>query len=271
MRKRKNIIIVLLAIVVLLAFLSFAINRRYQTLKLFDAIKCDDYAAVVKSINRGASVNDRWNGLVWLFGSEYNPTPLVEACFNGNENIIKLLVEKGADVNKTDGATDISPLIAVLGRSGSKRFSLAFYLIENGADIHYSTITHSPFQRTIRVLEVDSDETIQEGFELFKYFIDNNVDINKMGSNYSALTCAASYANYNVVRYLVENDIFVVDEFDKIGQTALIEATQVEEIQMVELLLELGANKDIADSTGKTAYDYAVELGNEELIELLKD
>ena len=266
MKKRIFIITFVLVGLCVIAFAAFMINQRIQTLNLFDAIKNDDYNAAKKAIDNGADVNDRKNH----FDPEYNPTPLVAACYKENEEIIKLLVENGADVNKTDAATDISPLIAVLGRYGSKRFSLAFYLIENGADIYYSTNTHSSFARTIHVLENDSDATIQEGFELFKYYIDNNVDISKMGNSFNALTYAAKYANYNVVRYLVENAIFDVDEFDEIGQTALIAATQVEEIKMVELLLELGANKNLNDTTGKTAYDYAVELGNEELMILLK-
>ncbi|NLY31477.1 MAG: ankyrin repeat domain-containing protein [Firmicutes bacterium] len=40
--------------------------------------------------------------------------------------------------------------------------------------------------------------------------------------------------------------------------------------EIVELLLEHGADKSIKDSSGKTAYDYAVEEDNLELAELLK-
>ena len=42
------------------------------------------------------------------------------------------------------------------------------------------------------------------------------------------------------------------------------------DLSIIKLLLENGADKSIIDAHGKTAYDYAVELNESDVIELLK-
>ena len=74
----------------------------------------------------------------------------------------------------------------------------------------------------------------------------------------------------SVVRYLLENGYFTVDERDPRGNTALIVAAQNNQIEIAQLLLDRGASKSITDGSGKTAYDYAVEKGYEEIARLLR-
>lgn len=52
--------------------------------------------------------------------------------------------------------------------------------------------------------------------------------------------------------------------------TALMFAARDSTPEMVQLLLDYGADKSMKCSDGKTAYDYAVEFGKEQIAELLK-
>ena len=47
-------------------------------------------------------------------------------------------------------------------------------------------------------------------------------------------------------------------------------AIKNDQAEIIELLLELGADKSIKNNDGKTAYDLALEKGHRELAELLK-
>ena len=198
-----------------------------------------------------------------------NPTPLIMACKIGNEELVRLLLDCGADINKADSFTGKTPLLAALHGSKANRFSLAMYLVQCGADIYISQESTSPFYETLAVLESDNEQTVSEGFQLFQYLLIHDVDTTVHMSNESVLTFAAHHRNYNVVKYLIENGYTNVDTKDDMGDTALIVAAKYNRVEIVELLLSLGADKKIADDSGKTAYDYAREHEYGELIAIL--
>lgn len=65
-------------------------------------------------------------------------TPLSLAAYSGNEEILKLLVDSGADVNAV--IRDTPPLMALIngmGRGSGNRAEMARYLIENGANVNF--------------------------------------------------------------------------------------------------------------------------------------
>ena len=81
--------------------------------------------------------------------------------------------------------------------------------------------------------------------------------------------------DYNIVKLLLDNqaDVNLVWEGIEGSKSPLIRSVlsrseRMEEI--IELLLIHGADKTYKDSSGKTAYDYAIEEGNLKLAELLK-
>ena len=53
--------------------------------------------------------------------------------------------------------------------------------------------------------------------------------------------------------------------------TALMFAARDSTPEMVQLLLDCGADKNIVSSDGKTALDYAIESNNEEVISILEN
>ena len=171
-----------------------------------------------------------------------------------------------------DNCTDETPLLAALQGSKQNRFTLAFFLIENGADIHMvQQGADSALQNALLVYDHDSEETIADGFLLFQYLMEQDVNKAIQVPWESTLTYAVHYRNYNAVRYLLENGHFAVDEPDPNGNTALIIAAKYNRLDIAKLLLDLGASKSCADDTGKTAYDHAVEKGYAEMAELLSN
>lgn len=271
----KTIVIIsvslILVFVVLVSLLCIFINGYKQNRKLFDAIEKDNYLAAEQAIENGAWINMRKHQLYLPELMYTNPTPLISACRKGNEEIVYLLLENGANINKEDNFTHKTPLLAALNVRGSNRFSLAMYLIENGADIYAKQNYTRLVEKTLLVLDEDSEQTIQEGFELFKYLLQHQIPPTISTGNENALTYSAHYNNYNAVKYFIEEDYFNINDCDGEKDTALIVATKHEHVKIVELLLELGANKSIKDANGKTALDYAKENNNSEIIDLLNN
>lgn len=230
---------------ILVILFIWCLNGRIQNKKLFAAIEKDDYIGVQTAIKRGAWVNTRRH-MVYLPQVLYtNPTPLIKACKLGNESIIELLLDSGADINKADNFTGQTALMGALHGNKANRFSLAAYMIENGADIHVSVqAANSPVQNALYVSKDDNEKTIKEGFELLKYLIEHDADMTIYSSDENALTYAVHYRNYNAVRYLIENGYFDIDSRDQNGNTALEAAELYEDYEMIELLNTLMKDKD---------------------------
>lgn len=266
----------LLKIFIVLTIIAVAIvgiiigNGVYQNKKLFDAIESSDYAGAKKAIEKGAWINSRKHLLHIPNLIPQNPTPLINACEKGNEEIISLLLDSGADINKKDSYTEQTPLLAALHGTKANRFSIAMFLLEKGADPFAVQNTTSPLEETLVVLNSDNAQTIEEGFKLFQYLIGQQVDMNICKGDANVLTFATRYGNYNVVEFLIKESYFDINSKDLAGDTALIVATKNNQTQIIQLLLELGANKSLEDVEGKTAYDYALERGLMEFSELLK-
>lgn len=98
---------------------------------------------------------------------------------------------------------------------------------------------------------------------------------------------ACSWENYDMVKLLIENGADVNLSYKGIESAAppliLAIQTQIKKpwmnenppsrettIDIIRLLIEHGADKSIKDSHGKTAYDYVVENGFSNLVELLR-
>lgn len=267
MKKTTIITVTIIAVAIVGIIIG---NGVYQNKKMFDAIESSNYAGVKLAIEKGAWVNARKHLLHIPNLIPTNPTPLISACKKGDEEIISLLLDNGADINKKDSYTGQTPLLAALHGTKANRFSIAMFLLEKGADPFIVQEATSPLEETLVVLDSDDEQTIIDGFELFKYLIEQQVDLNISRGKENALTFAAHYSNYNAVEFLIKENYFDINSKDLAGDTALIVAIKNDQTQITKLLLELGADKSLKDAEGKTAYDYAVERGFVELAELLK-
>jgi ankyrin repeat protein len=86
---------------------------------------------------------------------------------------------------------------------------------------------------------------------------------------------ACTWGNYDIIKFLVENgaDCNLAWKGIESSSTPLMNAVcsgSERKMDIVKILIEHGADKSIKDEGGKTAYDYAIENGYDELAELLK-
>lgn len=274
MKVNKNIIFLVSIFVILILIMLFAfilINGFYQNRILFHAIENDDYEMAKEAVNKGAFLNIRETAFYLPTIIDTNYTPLVAACKKGNEAMVRMLIEHGADINQPDNYTGNTPLLAALHGGKANRFSLAMYVIERGADIHtVSNGNISPFKAALFISEKDDEKTISENETLIQYLLEHGVDHN-ISDIENALTYSAHYKNRFAVQYLVEHQYYDVNCKDKRGNTALIVATKYGDAEIVKLLLDLGADATLTDKEGKTALDHAKSNRDEAIISLLEN
>jgi len=123
----------------------------------------------------------------------------------------------------------------------------------------------------VHTLKGDSDETKQQSFELLKELL-ATTDMNEVITNSSSnpLREAAKYGNCDAIDYILEQGIIDIN-LETDGMTPLMIAVIGKNTDACRLLLEKGADSSIVSKEGKTAYNYAEESNNEELMDLLKN
>ncbi len=203
----------------------------------------------------------------------------------------KMLLEAGADVNRPVSGTGQTPVMA------AESLEMATVLCDGGAkpqarDLDGGTVLHYAVSR-------------DAALELIPFFVSRGVDINARGwDNEPPLFSAATYFNEHhrsdpenvltgvdvgggeqegsgltgsstpkppagkVVALMVElgADINAVDEY---GNTVLMQCTVADNVELVETLLELGADTRIRNNGDSTARGIAYDLGRRHIYQLL--
>lgn len=276
MRKRRIFIVIGIIILAICCVAIAYLNSNYRYSKLLlNAIETENKNAVIEVLEKKPScVNtyptlapDWWQSLM-LQSIEY---PLVEACRTGNIEIIDILVKNGADVNLGDIQTPLSMTYCV---KPPNWYNISLYLIENGASLDY-TSSNSEWCVLTEIVES------RPGIMLHKYGPEDSTEV-AMAFHYALENCDHSKIKWmRVLQHSVTFDRIQIVEFllnegycdvndTTVGMTALMFASRDSTPEMVQLLLDYGADKTITDTDGKTAYDYAVEEGDAEIAELLK-
>ena len=240
---------------------------------LFKAVKSHHYDIAKFLIENGADVNvnnfyktnmlllvneKRDSGFNGYNGNDYKP--YIKAR-NKIFQIIKLLVENGADINASDRYGDTVLIYAIQ----DLHFDIIKYLIQNGADIHHVNkkgktplmvaVDNSPFEfpnvkysndklMVIKLLiEHGADinasnpyngETLIEQVDIryvdiIKYLIENGANTQYIGPILNSLV---KDGNLEMVKYLVEH------EGDKFQVTALNVAVKYGNLEMVKYIVE---------------------------------
>ena len=242
----KKLVITLAFLFVVIVFVC--IFKNYMVKRaLFDAVEKGDVVTTRELIGDGANVNaERYSWLMSLL-HERNDTPLTIACRNGDYNMIELLIQNGADLNQSVKLTGWLPLFAAVSSSNPNRFKIAAYMISQGANINLKYRNESIIEHTVYIHRDDNEQTQIEGFELFKYLIENGVDTSLYYGSENLLTYAVRYKNFNVVEYLIVNGYYDINCTDKAGDTPIDVAIRYNDSEMIRFLVELGAkNADIS-------------------------
>lgn len=189
---------------------------------------------------------------------------IINSVNENNYEKTKELLKKGHNVNSRDSKKRTLLMIAVYNNN----YELSKLLIENNADINLQDdIQNNPF------LYAGA-----EGYlDILKLLVEKGADT-KITNRYGgvALIPAAEHGHVETVKYLLENTDIEVDHVNNLAWTALLEAIILgtgseDHIKVVKLLLEHGADPNLADGKGVTPLKHAREKSYKEIEKLLID
>ena len=191
---------------------------------------------------------------------------LVHAVENNDvEKVQEILQDSSYPINETNSKGETPLLIA----THKNYIEVAKHLIDAGADINQQ----DHIQDSAYLYAGAQGKT-----EILTYMLEhaepNQKVVNRYGGN--ALIPAAEKGHLNNVKLLLQDGRADIDHQNKFGYTALIEAVALTDgsvlyQQIVQELLAYNANRELRDNWGKTALDYAREMGYTKMIIMLED
>ena len=161
----------------------------------------------------------------------HNITPLQYAINGKNNELIKLLIENGIDVNtKTQSGDPILHLVI-------NDLELAEFLIEKGADVN----ARDRYEKTALHLAAQNNN-----FELFKLLIQNGADVNARDRyEKTALHLAAQNNNFELFKLLIQNGANINDKDILDSRNSLYYAIKYNNFEMIEFIIQNGADINI--------------------------
>ncbi|KAI5779642.1 ankyrin repeat-containing domain protein [Peziza echinospora] len=201
-------------------------------------------------------------------GDECNAAPALHlAARGGHENIISLLLDKGADVEKKLGDAEWTPLKLAI-YTGQK--NAVAMLLKRGAEVQFNIGPKSlwtPFQHAA-----------SEGWiEIMSLLLEWGASIEQESFfGITALHCAAAGGRSRAIQLLLEHGANVNSIGTRDGYTPLHSAVcwgtvTFDGAQAVGLLIEKGANIEQRCSSGRTPLHHAAIKGCEVMTKLLVD
>lgn len=211
------------------------------------AIMSKDYDLVQACISHGANLDD------WVHGAVSRTLTL---------ELLQILVPAGLDVNhKEDRAGGF-----VARAASSNRMELTKYLLEHGADPNRNPLAdiHPALNMVVK----------GNSKEMAELLIHHGAKVNGLG----ALAMAAKFRRFEMMELLFQHGADVNDDaknrieecFDYFDRTtALHEAAKLGHVDVVQFLIEKGANPDLTDEDGRTPLMVAQENKRLEVVEFL--
>ncbi len=183
-------------------------------------------------------------------------TALMLAASTGHEDIVQALFKKGADINAKNNEGDTALTYAYTSSSPAhKSYRIIQTLIANGADLNI------PAKNGFTLLHY----AIENGFsDLALVLIAKELNVNTKypwGDTplIRAISMAANNSNHkNVAKALIEHGADL-ELNDKNGYTALITAIQYSQFDLALLLIEKGAQIDVANQANITQWKKIIE------------
>jgi len=192
-----------------------------------------------------------------VFGQK-GKNPLILAVENGDFDIVKNLVQNGANINTQDreGFSALHKAVLI------NRNDVVRYLCGNGADLSLK----GGLQKRTAFLEAAEISNV----EMAKYLFGKGSNINDIDRDGStALHAATRAGNEDFVKYLVDNGAEVNLVGGQRRRTVFQEAAEVGNFEIVQYLVEKGANINAEDSEQYTALHRASIAMNSNVVKFL--
>ena len=190
---------------------------------------------------------------------------MISAAERGDLEAVENSLEKGASVD----ARDERGRTALVATAYENHVDVAEVLVEAGADVNVKDETQQSAY-LISTSEVGDDP------RLLRLTLQNGADAESLDSyNGTGLIRAAERGHVEVVTELLETDI-EVDHVNDLGWTALLEAIILGDggprhTRVVRLLVEAGADVNLADGEGVTPLEHARRRHHGEIARILED
>lgn len=251
LQNKAFVALVVIVLVFAIMMVGFAFYR-YDTKRLIKAIEEDDVATVEQLLEKGVDPNRPTEDSSWLDSFvEYTPRrPISVACDKGNIEIIRLLIDYGATAEEIEGY-GWSPLRETLFRFDPDDVEVVKLLLANGAEPDAPEVDELPAFVAAQMLPWASDP-----------------DTSKYIREYDEATAKGIT---EIVIILLGDTSIDDTKYSSMDRTLLIHAVVNENLYLADYLISQGCDLTIADCHDKTAMDYAIESGNEEMIALLRE
>ncbi|KAG2503012.1 hypothetical protein JM18_009682 [Phytophthora kernoviae] len=183
-------------------------------------------------------------------------TALLCAAQNGHVDVVLLLLEQGADIEKTNG----KGCTALICAAQNGHEETVRNILEKGADIELAT--DDGYTPLIIAAQNDQAEVVQ-------LLLEKGADIEIADDNgYTSLIFAAQNGHADIVNIILDSGA-AIDTESNDGSTALLVATLFSQLRAVSSLVDHGANVDFPDSSGKTSLMVAAQKGDAAVMQLL--
>ena len=205
--------------------------------------------AVENCLKEGCAIEE------WDF---YGRTPLLKVAELGKMDMMKCLIDKGANVNATDN-TGETPLFCI---AIWKEMDIVKLLVENGANVNAQDNKGvTPLLRAAQLGKI----------EMMKCLIDKGANVNAVDiSGRTPLFCAVYRGPLESVQVLIDIGADV-NATDNKGATPLVLAAQRGKMDIIRRLIDKGANVNATDNKGVTPLFCAAERGRMDMVKLLVD
>jgi ankyrin repeat protein len=221
-------------------------------------------------LSKGANVNVR---------SKQGNTALIIAAADGASDVVKLLIDKGADLSTADAPRvpkrmDIPN--ALIAAAYANDFTTVKLLLEKGADVNAKDETG---------ITALMNAAAEDNPEMVKLMLARGADVNAVSTKtagsvvkngqinlglYTPLIMAATYAGPETIKILLDHGA-KVNAQDVRGMTPLMLAIASDrpKAPVIRLLLDKGADTKIKDGYGQTAADWARKFQNPPVMQSL--
>jgi ankyrin repeat protein len=220
----------------------------------------------------------------------YGCSPLILACEKGNERMVRMLVEKGADVNQNDrepsctyqypytqGQREITDLINENGFIRTHSYGLTpLMLAAIGEHVNIAKILIQ--QKDINLNQKDicgnnalTYASLKGNLQISELLITAGIDsYNKNIHEKNALHLACEYGHLDIVRLLASKiQLIDLNQQDSVGYTAFSYACLIGHKEIVEFLISKNADINLENKAGRTPITIAYLNARKDVVRVL--